>query len=210
MSNIRFGAAVLAVVGAAAAASAQQSILSFGFTDLNGAYTLVGSTFTATGQNISSGDVTRLQAPGGQAYNDQGTTLGLVAVSLSVTGIAGPTANGNGTLTILDSDATPDSITGNISGQFIQNGPAVFFNGTLTNVILTDNGPQDGLFNGPSGGTFGLNFSPSQPPFTGAVIQLYVGTPGNFFTGNFSGVSTQVSGQIVPAPATLGALGLGM
>ena len=211
MLNTRTAVAALVVAAASGAACAQQAILSFGFTDLNGSYVLAGSTFQANGQAISSGDITRLQAPGGQANYNVGSTIGLVNVTMNVSGIAGPTANGAGTFTILDGDAVPDSITGSITGQFIQNGPAVFFDGVLSNVLLHDNGPQDGMFNGPSGGTpFPLDFSPSAPPFTGDIIQLYVGTPGNFFTGNFSGVSTQVSGEIIPSPTSLAALGAGL
>jgi len=203
-------AGVLAVAALSGSAMAQTTILSFGFTDLNGSYTLLGSTFDASGQAISSGDVTRLQGGAATALYNPGTAVGRVNINLNVTGILGNTANGNGTLTISDSDAIADTMTATVSGQFIQNGSAVFFNGSLTNVFLNDNGAPDGQFNGPSGGSFPLSFAPNLPPFTGAVIQLYVGTPGNFFTGNFNGVSTQLSGQIVPAPATLGVLGLGL
>lgn len=208
---IKHTTVALVLAAASSSAMAQQSILSFGFTDLNGSYTLLGSTFRALGSAGANGDVTRLQGPAGTAVYAAGTTLGRVDVSLTVSGILGGTANGNGTFTIFDADAVnPDSITGTVSGQFIQNGPVVFFNGLLSNVFLNDNGVLDGLFDGPTGGSFPLNFGPNTPPFSGALIELFVGSPANFFTGDFSGVSTQVSGQVVPAPTSLAVLGLGL
>lgn len=201
----------LVLAAASSGAMAQQSILSFGFTDLEGSYTLLGSTFKAAGSAAANGDVTRIQGPSSTALYAAGTTLNRVDVTLTVSGILGNTANGSGTLTIFDADAVnPDSITATVTGQFIQNGPAVFFNGMLTNVFLNDNGTLDGSFDGPSGGSFPLSFAPNLPPFSGALIELFVGSPSNFFTGNFSGVSTQVAGQVVPAPTSLAVLGLGM
>ncbi|MFN0133574.1 MAG: hypothetical protein ACKVW3_13740 [Phycisphaerales bacterium] len=202
---------VVGVAVAASGAAAQQSIFSFGFTELNGAYDQGLMRFTADGVNAgvlqSTGDVTRLQNPGsGTALYDPGFANGLVNVTLTVSGILGTTANGAGFITITDADG--DTITGAVNGQFIANGPAVFFNGLLSNVNLNDNGPLDGLFNGPSGGAFPLSFLPNPPPYTGAIVQLYIGSPGNFFTSTFSGVSTQVSGGVVPAPAGLALLGL--
>lgn len=206
-------AGVAGVVAAATGASAQQSIFTFGFTELNGAYNQGLMQFTADGVDTgvlrTTGDVTRLQTPGAStALYDPGFAVGLVNVTLTVSGILGTTANGAGSITITDADG--DTITGTVNGQFIANGPAVFFNGLLSGVNLNDNGPQDGLFNGPSGGSFPLSFAPNPPPYSGAIVQLYVGSPGNFFTSSFSGVSTQVSGAVVPAPASLALLGLGL
>jgi hypothetical protein len=212
MTKIALGAMVVAA-GVASTASAQQAILSFGFTELNGSYNMGTTTFTAVGvdQGVggalrSTGDVSRLQAPFGTASYDPGTAASRVNVTLAVSGIVGPMANGSGNITIIDSNG--DSLGASVSGQFIQNGPAVFFNGTLTNAAFTSVS-GDGQFNGPSGGAFPLSFAPAPGPYNGALIQLYIGSPGNFFTSSFAGVSTQVSGAIVPAPASLALLGLG-
>lgn len=208
-------AAVVGVALAASAASAQQAILSFGFTELAGSYNATSQTFLAVGvdQGVgqplrSTGDVTRLQQPNsGTASYDPGFAAGLVSVNLNVSAILATTANGAGQIKITDSNG--DFLSANVAGGFIRNGSAVFFNGTLTGAAFTSIS-GDGLFNGPSGGSFPLSFAPAAGPFEGYVIQLYVGSPGNFFTGSFSGVSTQVSGEIIPGPASLATLGLGI
>ena len=211
-------ATLAAVAGFAlvtSAASAQQAILSFGFTELAGSYNSTTQTFMALGvdQGVgqplrTTGDVTRLQQPNsGTASYDPGFAAGLVNVNLSVSAILANTANGNGTIRMTDSNG--DFLQANVAGGFIRNGSAVFFNGTLTGAAFTSVS-GDNLFNGPSGGSFPLTFAPATGPFDGYVIQLYVGSPGNFFTGSFSGVSTQVSGEIIPAPASFALLGLGL
>lgn len=204
--------AVAAVVGIAAAAQADTTILSFGFTDLAGSYTVANSKFQALGVNIpplqSQGDVSRVNLPGpGSATYLTGQAAGKVTVDLTVSGLFGNTANGNGFVELTDNDG--DTFRATISGQFISNGLAVFFNGTLTNPFWTDNGAQDGLFNGPGGGAIPLSFAPALPPYVGAIVQLYIGDVNNFFVNNFSGISTQISGVIVPAPASFALLGLG-
>lgn len=210
--------AVLACAGvvglvAAAPAAAQQSILTFGFTDMAGSYSTGTGHFMAQAVDTSplrtSGDVTRLLNPdSGTAMYNPGAAVGLATVDLLVSSVVGNTANGAGTLTILDADG--DTLSAAINGQFISNGPAVFFNGVLTNVAFADGGTPDTTWNGPSGGSFLRSFNPAPPPYTGAIVQLFIGNAGNFFTQSFSGLSTQVSGAIVPAPATLGLLGLGL
>lgn len=195
----------------AAPAMAQNSILTFGFTEMNGSYSTATSHFmanaVATAPLMTSGDVTRLVAPSNTALYNPGTASGLVGVDLLVSGVVGNTANGAGNLVI--TDANGDTLNATISGQFISNGPAVFFNGLLSNIFFTDNGAQDGQFDGPSGGSFPLTFQPVPPPYSGAIVQLYIGNAGAFFTQSFSGISTQVSGAIVPTPASLSVLGLG-
>jgi hypothetical protein len=211
MSKIAF---VLVAGVAASAASAQQTILTFGFTELNGSYSVGSGIFSAVGvdQGVgsplrTSGDVSRLQGPTGTAVYSPGTGNNRVNVALAVSGILGTTANGAGTIQVLDING--DILSATVQGQFIANGPAVFFNGLLTNASFTSVS-GDNTFDGPSGGSFPLTFAPALPPYTGAIIQLYVGSPGNFFSGNFTGVSTQVSGAIVPGPASLAAMGLGL
>jgi hypothetical protein len=204
--------AALVCAGATGAAFADQTILSFGFTDLNGQFSTVDSHFKALGVNIaplaSQGDVSRLNLPSpGSATYLPGQAAGRVTVDLLVTGILANTANGAGFVEIFDVDG--DTLRADINGQFLSNGLAVFFNGSLTNVAWTDNGPLDGTFNGPGGGSIPLSFSPAPPPYLGAIVQLYIGDVNNFFVNNFSGISTQVSGVVVPAPSALALLGLG-
>jgi hypothetical protein len=201
------GLASFVVLGAAAAANAD-AILSFGFTDLNGTFQSGTSQFTATGVNAgalhTAGNVNRLQSPNpGTAQYDPGTAAGLVNFSLAVSNVTANSATGTGTMSILDSGG--DSLTANINGTFTLQAGAVFFNGAISNPAFTDNGTLDGQFNGPSGGSFPLTFAPAPGPYTGAVVQLFF-APGSFFTTSFGGVATQLTGSIIPAPATLGVL----
>jgi hypothetical protein len=204
--------AILVCAGATGAAMADQTILSFGFTDLDGQFSTVNSHFRALGVNIaplqSQGDVSRVNLPGpGSATYLPGQAANRVNVDLLVSGILANTANGSGFVEIFDVDG--DSLRADISGQFLSNGLAVFFNGSLTNVTWTDNGVQEGTFNGPGGGSIPLSFAPAPPPYIGAIVQLYIGDVNNFFVNSFSGISTQVSGVVVPAPASFALLGLG-
>lgn len=203
-----------ALAAFAGVAQADVTILSFTFSDLSGGYTAGNTRFNALGVNVaplqSQGDVSRvnLPSPGSASYSTPGSAAGKVNVDLLVSVVVpNSTANGTGTITIFDADG--DTLQANVSGQFINNGVSVFFNGSLSNVGWTDNGVQDGLFNGPSGGSIPLSFSPAPPPYTGAIVQLFIGQGGNFFVNDFSGVSTQVSGVVVPSPATIALLGLG-
>jgi hypothetical protein len=214
MRKLHVTLAIAAGLVGASAASADSTILTFGFTDLAGQFNLGTGLFSALGvdQGVgqplrSQGDVTRLIAPPGTATYQTGQANGRVDVELAVSGIVGPTANGVGTIDIRD--ANNDVLHASVNGQFIQNGPAVFFNGTLTNVAFV-NVSGDGTFDGPGGGSIPLSFSPAPPPFTGALVQLYIGSAGAFFTQSFQNISTQISGAIVPAPASLGLLGVGL
>src|SRR6185369_17374467 len=114
-------------------------------------------------------DVTRLISPAGSATYQTGQAGGRVDVELAVSGIAGPTANGVGTIDITDLNG--DVLHAAINGQFIANGPAVFFNGSLSAISFINN-HNDGFFDGPGGGSIPLTFSPAPPPYTGALVQL--------------------------------------
>jgi hypothetical protein len=199
--------ASLAVLGMGALANAD-AILSFGFTDLAGNFNLGSTTFTAVGVNAgalhTAGNVNRLQSPNaGTAQYAPGTAAGLANFTLAVSNITPNSATGTGAFTI--TDANGDTLTANINGTFTLQAGAVFFNGTLANPAFADNGPLDGQFDGPSGGSFPLTFAPAPGPYTGAVVQLFF-NPGSFFATNFSNVATQVTGSIIPAPATAGLL----
>jgi len=209
---------ILAFAGMTAAANADV-VLSFGFTDLDGSYNNGSSMFTANATNAgllhTGGDVTRLQTPGaGTASYASGffgnALAGLMnfQLSLNVTNktTAGSLqlADGSGSFTITDKDGS--TITGTIAGTWIGGiGPAgsTQFNGLLSNVLVT---ALDGTFDGLPGsfdGTFG------QQPLEGALVNLLIQPVGGFFDADFTGVSTQTSGEIIPTPGALALLGLG-
>lgn len=207
---------VLAAAGLAGVAVAQP-IVTFTFNDLSGGYSPSSPTsgvLTAVGSVAGFGTVA-LQQPTVQNanYSGGGSTIGRfnLSINVNVTGIGA--AIGSGSLTI--TDANGDTITAAVGGNFQQLTlpglpTGLFYNGLLANVFFNNNS-SDGNFDGPSGGSFPLSLGGAAglPPFSGAVVRLQLNDPSNFFQNAFSNVSTQVSGQIVPAPATLALIGLG-
>ncbi len=202
-------ASTIAAFGLLAGAAQADVVLTFGFTDLAGEFD-GGSAFTAdsvsAGVLQSSGDVSRLLAPGGTADYDAGFASGGFSMNIGVPAVRTDPTSGGFTIT----DADGDTITGDINGNWVSGGgDIVFFTGSLSNVNLNDLGGIDGSFDGPSGGSFGLDI-PSQP-LEGALVTLFIATGSGFFDSAFSDVSTQVDGVVVPAPAGLMALaGLGL
>ena len=194
--------ALLAAAAFASAASAQ--IATFTFSDLDGSFDQPSSTFTAQAGTSTSGDVTRLMnalsGPPGSAQFDTGfaalTTLADVQIDLAVASATATSATGNGSLTI--TDHTGDTLTADISGNFSILGPAIAFDGALTNVFFNDL-TSDGQFDGPSTGSFSSNFAPFLEPYEGTIIQLTF-NPGAFFAQSFNNIPVLASGLIVPDP----------
>jgi hypothetical protein len=204
--------AVFAVAAMVFAAGAQaDAILSFGFTDLEGSFNAGTSTFSAMGVNTAplhtAGSVNRLQDPVANAQYNAGTAAGLVNFSLTVGNIMPASATGTGSITIIDADG--DSFTSDVTGTFSLVSGAVFFNGLMPNPAFVPGPQTNNMFDGPSGGSFPLTFAPAQPPFTGAVVQLFF-DPGTFFSQSYSGIATQLNGSVIPTPATLGLLTAGL
>lgn len=231
--------AVAAVAGlslaSAPSANAQLTeLFSFGFTDLDGDFTrtagppgmATAGTFTATADDNSSGDVTRLDGGAQTADFNQGfRSLGTGANYFTTMDLTNITANmadvaaGDGSFIITDEDG--DTITGGLSGTWFRvpnpfGGDSAQFVGVLTNITLQSNGDgiNDLTFDGPSGGSWSLDFSSIQlPPYQGFIVQL---TQPTWFTNSFSNQFTNVDAQVIavpiPAPAAvlLGALGLGL
>lgn len=204
--------ALVGVLVVAAGTAAGDVILTFGYTDLFGAYSTGTGVFTAdaadVGNTRSSGDVTRIGVPGGTADFDTGfvsrSMFADVGLSLAVTGVTSNSATGTGQLILTDDDG--DTITADVVGQFANGGFGIYyFTGYLSNVFLSGS-----TFDGTDGGSFDMNL-PGNEPYEGALIQLFIHGASHFFSGNFSGVSVQLSGAIIPAPAgvlALGGLGL--
>jgi hypothetical protein len=205
--------ATAGLVSSFTTAASADVVLSFGYTDLAGSYDGSGG-FKAVADVASTGDVTRLFAPAGTAEFETGFVTGAdssdFSIDLAVSSIGASTAVGTGSFLI--TDANGDTITGKISGDFSTPGFGItFFNGLLTEVVLTDVS-GDGSFDGSAAGTaFGIDLSPITMPLDGALVQLFINTSSTgFFGGPFDGMSTQVSGEIVPAPASLALLGVGL
>ncbi len=207
---MRLTYSVLLLAAAAGVASAQP-IISFGYTELSGSYSVIdatsgtmtaGAVDNGSGGLQTAGDVTRLVGSGGTANFDDGfkSIAGDVSITINVTGISGTSANGAGSFTLTDADGS--TISGDISGTFSVAG-FVFFNGNLSNVVIT---AGDNDFEGTTSGSFNTTFA-NPGPYTGAIVQLTFGG-GTGFT-NFAGSSTEAHGLILPAPGAAALIGLG-
>lgn len=194
--------AAAGAVGVFAGAASADAILSWGFTDLEASYTAGNFEARAvdTANLQTGGDVSRLSPGSGTAEFESGF-MGLgtsadVRLDLDVTNNTGSTADGSGTFSILDANGV--ELRGAIDGQWIRgSGGFTFFNGHLTNIGFSD---PNTMFEGPSGGTFGTDL-PGTPPFEGALVQVFVSQASSFFANDFSGVSSQASAVVIPAPA---------
>ncbi len=184
-------------------------LVTFTYTNLSGSYNTGSTTFSASAVNnqtlSTDGSVTRVSGPGaGTAVFNPGFAGGIANFTLSLSvfnknNVFG-TAQGSGTFTITDFSGS--SLSGTLTGDWINFGGATFFNGAISNSSFS--GPA---FVGSSGGFF--TNVPGQP-LDGSLVQLFLDAPGaGFFDNNFSEVSTGVAGQLIPTPATLALVGLG-
>ncbi|UCE59179.1 MAG: PEP-CTERM sorting domain-containing protein [Phycisphaerales bacterium] len=209
----------LVVLCANPVAAQDDAIVSFAYSDLNGAFGPNGMSwvFEAADDFDSDGDVTRLVDPRGSdaLFAGTGTAAdggfaGDAAFSLfmpiEVVGMDFVT-NG-GTITLTDVDG--DSFSGTVSGIWTKTEvvASAAFAGAITNVEVAT--PGDGMFEGTNGGMFSLDF-PSDPPFEGSLITLAFGKW--FFNDlgpqTFEDANVSVGGAIVPEPLTLSLLLVG-
>lgn len=218
MKTQKFILAAALITGAGLAQTANaDAILTFGYTDLSGQYVggAPGGTFTARASALgaiqTSGDVTRLQTPGGDAVFANGF-VGLpgfadAVFTISVANKTAFSADGLGTFVLTDVDG--DTIDGVIQGTWIRGSQGrTFFNGNLTQVAIHDNGVQDDQFNGNAGSFQISNLGGPLPVLRGALVQLFIRTGVGFFDQSFFNNSTQVSGEIVPTPGAAALAGL--
>jgi len=220
-NRLRLAIALAAVAGGITAANADV-VLTFTYDDLAGSFTSTGAgtgNFSAVAVDLgpaslqSAGEVSRIDSNPGNASFEVGFVSGAnpanFTLNVSVTVLV-PNLLASGAGTFSSTDADGDTITGTITGDWIYdtiNG-FIFFNGTLTNVLVTDNGAQDDLFNGSQLGSFQISGIGAQP-YLGALTQITFGAS-SFFTQNFQDAATGTSAQIlIPAPGAVALLGLG-
>jgi hypothetical protein len=194
---------------AASAASGGIAIASFTYSDLLGSYDTGTNVYRAVAGSQSSGDVTRLESPGGSAEFDNGF-LGMGSANyeleMTVGNIQAATADASGSLTITDDNG--DTLTAVVNGEFRIFGGSVSFEGLLSDVFFNDVS-GDGTFDGTTSGSFSTDFA-ANPPFDGSILNLFF-DPGSFFGTGFDGQTTLSSGLIVPAPTAFAAFaGLGL
>lgn len=202
---------LIAAAGVAAMATIAnaQAVLTFGFTDVDSSFTASDGSFSGRAGALTSGDVTRLASPTGTALfapGFVGTGSSDFTLDMSVTDILATTATGTGTFSIIDLNG--EDLSGTIDGQFQRLGAGIIaFTGLLSGISFNDVS-GDGTFDGPTSGFFSTDL-PGTAPYEGAIVTLMITGSAGFFTSDFSGVSTQVAGEVIPAPASLALLGLG-
>jgi len=196
-------AALLAPVASA------DPIFTFGFTELAGSFDGT-NTFDANVDATTYGDVTRTFPTIGTARYDAGFALPAdYSMTMTLSNITATTADANGSFIITDADG--DTITGDVTGHWTSVNIFSNFVGSLSNVVLNDNGALDGTFDGPSGGSFDLAFPFVQDTFTGAIMTLETGAW--FEAGTcWQDMNTLVQASVVPVPGAtlLGIVGLGI
>ncbi|GJQ29841.1 MAG: hypothetical protein HBSAPP03_17250 [Phycisphaerae bacterium] len=210
--------AMLAVLaGSATFAGAETVLISMRYDSLSGSYNSALQEFRARAADTaalrSTGAVSRLVPTTGTALFEAGFVSAANSADFDIRVSAIPTGNplvrtGSGLFVATDVDG--DTISGVVNGTWYNGGPGfIFFNGTLSNVILTSSGaaPENGTFDGSNGGSWDMNI-PAPQPYEGAIVQLVFGAP-NFFLQDFQDRATGVTAQLVPAPGALVLMGLG-
>jgi hypothetical protein len=213
--------AAAAVATFAGAAFAQQNQLTFSYSDLSASFDNSSRVFNAVAVAPvlgfqTGGDVSRIDTSPSQtasfATGFRGASTADINVLMNIgttfqTDLLGRnTVAGTGNFTITDIDA--DTITGTIAGIWTDLGNGFdSFQGLITAASLNPLGAGDNLdFNGLAG-QFAYAGLPTSG-LTGALVELQL-TNSIFFNNNFSGVSSQTSGILVPGPSSLALLGLG-
>lgn len=204
---------VAATLLAGAGLASADVIASYSFSDLNGSYDAGSQLFSAVADNNADfrtgGDVSSLIGSKGTAQYDTGF-LGLgsadVSFQLEVSNITATSADSIGVLSITDADG--DTLTASISGSWTILNPFgfMFFTGSSSDYAFTDNGVQDGFFNG-SSGAFELAGLANR--LLDGAVSLLLQSPGGFAT-SFADASTQSDGIVIPAPGVLALAGLGV
>jgi hypothetical protein len=210
-----------AVASFAGAALAQQSQITFSYSDLSAGFDNVSRAFSAVAVAPvagfqTGGDVSRIDTSPSQtasfATGFRGVSSADISVNMNIGNVFQPdllgrlTVAGSGSFTITDTDA--DTINGTISGIWTDLGNGFdSFQGLISSASIIAAGAGDNAnFNGVSG-----LFSYAGLPLTGltgSLVELQL-TNSIFFNGNFAGVSSQTSGILVPGPSGLALLGLG-
>jgi hypothetical protein len=199
--------AAVGLLTIAAGTASAGPILTFGFTELDGNFN-GSNTFSANVAGDTDGDVTR-KLPVSQTawyHADFTTSQAGYALNMTLANLTATTADGAGSLTITDVDG--DTITADIGGMWFKNGIFAFFNGLLSNVSFNSTG--DGIFEGPSAGAFSLDFTGyGAAPYNGAITTLETG---QWFVPDvpWENQSTLVQGSVVPEPASLGLICMGI
>ncbi|MFH1419850.1 MAG: hypothetical protein ABII12_16370 [Planctomycetota bacterium] len=187
----------LLIVLAADQTATAGPIFTFGFTDITGVYD-GATTWSMTPDSNTTGDVTRdIPATGTASYlpDFTGGTADF-ALTMQVAMIDATHYSGDGSFIVTDADG--DTITGDISGVWTKFATTGIFGGDLTNVWMNELG--DGIFEGPSGGSFDMDFSPAPEPYIGGLTVIEIA---GWFGSAFTDPDALTTATMIPEPVTL-------
>ncbi|MBS0188606.1 MAG: PEP-CTERM sorting domain-containing protein [Planctomycetes bacterium] len=219
LNKTKLAVAAGMAMGLASFASAGP-LVTFTYTNLSGqyAYNAVGDTgqFKATavsaGALQTDGSVSLVTGPGaGTAVFNPGFTSRTIAdfqIDISFFGRVGNMASGNGSF--MAKDIFGNTLTGQLAGDWVMFGGAVFFNGAIRGAVFTPTPYAVLPFTGENQTQFGMGGPMAVQPLDGSIVQIFLATPPNSQMDNdFRLVSTGVAGQLVPTPASMALMGLG-
>ncbi|MBX3379660.1 MAG: hypothetical protein KF805_06170 [Phycisphaeraceae bacterium] len=218
LNKTKLGVAAGLAMGLASLASAGP-LVTFTYTNLSGqyAYNPIGDTGQFQANAVSAGplqtdgSVSLVPNPGaGTAVFNAGFTSRTIAgfhIDLSFFGRAGNMASGAGSFTA--TDTLGNTLTGNLTGDWVMFGGAVFFNGAISGAMLTPAPRIGGIFTGETG-SWNMGAPMALQPLDGSIVQIHLSEPVNSnMDADFREISVGVAGQLVPTPASMALLGLG-
>lgn len=194
-------------------------VITFTYTNLAGRYAYDANTDTgqfnasAVAGNLLQTDGSVSLVPGagaGTAVFDPGfvaRTFADFQIDINFFNRVGNMASGNGSFTA--KDVFGNILTGQLAGDWVMFGGAVFFNGAIRNAVLVPQGTAPAFFTGEQG-SFDMAPPMAIMPLDGSIVQIYLAEPANsMMNSDFREISTGVAGQLVPTPASLALMGLG-
>lgn len=208
------------IMGAFVATPAMADFFTFSYNPLETWYNTATNIFTADEIDAvfggTIGDVTRGDIPQQAQFQSPWVTEDF-ALQMAISNInaTGTTADGAGSVTLLDVDG--DTIQGNFAGSWTTVNRALIFSGSMSEVVYLPTGAGGNIFTGDIG--FMSTVFPVPAPWTGVLIELNQtglsflnswgdGTPADEI-GGARGAGVEAAVVPVPAALLLGALGLG-
>jgi hypothetical protein len=147
----------------------------------------------------------------GTAVFNPGFTSRTIAdfqIDISFFNRVGNQASGNGSF--MAKDTLGNVLSGELAGDWVMFGGAVFFNGAIRGAVFTPNPLAALPFTGENGTSFGMGAPIAVQPLDGSIVQIFLATPANsMMDADFREVSTGVAGQLIPTPASAALLALG-
>lgn len=202
----------LATMTAIAGMASADIVVSYSYTDLNGAFDAGTGIFTADAIDSAlfstGGDVSRNSSPKGSAdflTGFFGIGASNVSIEMEVWNITATTADGAGRVVLTDFNGDTLSATFEGFWSIINPFGFMFFNGVSIDYAF-DNSSGDGTFDG-SVGSFSL--AGLLDRFFDGAISILLRNPGGF-SDSFENRSTQADGILIPTPGTIALLGVGL